>query len=82
MSTLMRLAAQQGAKAVMSASALSNYSDPVIDGVEVYPNNVRFSGSGSSSAAPLRITLNISKNKSASLRRFALNTTRPAVSRR
>ena len=60
-STLMSLAAQQGAKAVMSASALSSYSDPVIDGVEVYPNNVRFSGRGSSSAAPLRINLNISR---------------------
>ena len=59
-SNLMTLASQQSAKAVMSASALSAYSDPVIDGVEVYPNNVRYSGGGSS-AAPLRITLNISR---------------------
>ena len=59
-SSLMTLASQQSAKAVMSASALSSYSDPVIDGVEVYPNNVRFSGGGSS-AAPTRITLNISR---------------------
>ena len=59
-SSLMTLASQQAAKAVMSASALSAYSDPVIDGVEVYPNNVRYSGGGSS-AAPLRITLNISR---------------------
>lgn len=60
-SSLMTLASQQSAKAVMSASGLSSYSDPVIDGVEVYPNNVRYSGGGSS-AAPTRITLNISRD--------------------
>jgi len=60
-SSLMTLASQQSAKAVMSASGLSSYSDPVIDGVEVYPNNVRYSGGGSS-ATPTRITLNISRD--------------------
>jgi hypothetical protein len=60
-SNLMTLASQQSAKAVMSSSALSSYSDPIINGVEVYPNNVRFSGGGSS-AAPIRITLNISRD--------------------
>ncbi len=60
-SNLMTLASQQSAKAVMSSSALSAYSDPIIDGAELYPNNVRFSGGGSS-AAPTRITLNISRD--------------------
>ena len=59
MSTLMTLASQQAAKAVMTPAALSNYSHPTIGGVERYPNNVRFA-SGGSSAAPLRVSLNIS----------------------
>ena len=60
-SSLMTLAQQQLAKAVLSSSALSSYSDPIINGAELYPNNVRFAGGGSS-ATPTRITLNISKD--------------------
>jgi hypothetical protein len=59
MSNLMTLASQQSAKAVMTPMALGAYSDPIINGVELYPNNVRFA-SGGSSAAPTRISLNIS----------------------
>jgi hypothetical protein len=59
MSNMMTLASQQGAKAVMTPAALAAYSHPTIDGVEWYPNNVRYAGGGSS-AAPTRISLNIS----------------------
>jgi hypothetical protein len=59
MSNLMTLASQQFAKAVMTPMALNDYSHPTIGGVEWYPNNVRFA-SGGSSAAPTRVSLNIS----------------------
>ena len=59
MSNMMTLASQQGAKAVMTPAALAAYSHPTIDGVEWYPNNVRYAGGGSS-AAPTRVSLNIS----------------------
>ncbi len=44
MSDMIGLAHQTGAKAVMTPAALSDYSHPVIDGVEWYPNNVRYAG--------------------------------------
>jgi hypothetical protein len=62
-SNLMTLASQKSAKAVMSPAALASYNHPTINGVEVYPNNVKYAGGGSS-AAPLRITLNISYDDS------------------
>jgi len=59
MTDLMNLASQQLAKAVMTPAALAAYSHPTIDGVEWYPNNVRYA-SGGSSVAPTRVSLNIS----------------------
>ena len=58
----MSLASQEKAKATMTPAALSNYSDPVVNGVEIYPNNVRYSSSGGSSAEPTRVSLNISRD--------------------
>ena len=80
-SSLMTLAQQQSAKAVMSSSALSNYSDPIIGGAELYPNNVRFAGGGSTPrrrASPSTSP----RTTSASSRRCAPSTTRPAAFRR
>ena len=60
MSYLTALAGQELAVAALTPAALSSYSNPVIDGVEVYPNNVRFAGSGTTTA-PRRTSLNISR---------------------
>ena len=57
MSNMIALAKQTGARAVMTPAGLSSYSHPTIDGVEWYPNNVRFSGA---SNAGTIVCLNIS----------------------
>ena len=54
---MIALAKQTGARAVMTPAGLSSYSHPTIDGVEWYPNNVRFSGA---SNAGTLVCLNIS----------------------
>ena len=57
MSYCVGLAKQAKAVAVMTPAALAAYSHPTIDGVEWYPNNVRFASAGS---AGTLVCLNIS----------------------
>jgi hypothetical protein len=57
MSYMIGLAKQVGARAVMTPAALSDYSHPTIDGVEWYPNNVRYAGASNAGTV---VCLNIS----------------------
>ncbi len=57
MSSCIGLAKQESAKAVMTPAALADYSHPTINGVEWYPNNVRYAGASNAGSI---VCLNIS----------------------
>lgn len=57
MSNCIRLAKQENAAAVMTPASLADYSHPTIDGVEWYPNSVRYA---SARSAGTLVCLNIS----------------------